>query len=83
MAIIEAMACGLPIVATDSGSIGEVLGDAGIVVREKDVRAMSQEIFDLLNNSKRGSNLGNLAIERTKNIYDSKKVSSQIAKLYV
>lgn len=34
--LIEAMASGVPVVASDSGAIGEVVGDAGLLVPEDD-----------------------------------------------
>jgi glycosyltransferase involved in cell wall biosynthesis len=42
--LIEAMATGVPIIASNSGSIGEVVGDAGILVREGDVDALADAI---------------------------------------
>jgi len=38
--LVEAMASGLPCVGSDSGEIPRVLGDAGLVVREGDARAL-------------------------------------------
>jgi glycosyltransferase involved in cell wall biosynthesis len=35
--LIEAMACGVPVIGSNSGEIPHVLGDAGIVAREGDV----------------------------------------------
>lgn len=37
--IIEAMACGIPVIASNSGEIPFVVGDAGIVVPEDDLEA--------------------------------------------
>jgi glycosyltransferase involved in cell wall biosynthesis len=45
--LIEAMACGVPVVGSDSGAIQEVIGDAGIVVPEGDVTALAGAL-DLL-----------------------------------
>lgn len=36
---IEAMACGVPVIASDSGEIPMVVGDAGIIVAEEDLEA--------------------------------------------
>ena len=39
--LIEAMACGVPVVASDSGEIPHVVGDAGIIVPEGDAGALA------------------------------------------
>ena len=42
--LIEAFACGIPIVASDSGEIPHVVGDAGLVVPEGDVLGWTHAI---------------------------------------
>lgn len=39
--LIEAMACGVPVVGSDSGEIPHVVGDAGLIVPEGDVAALA------------------------------------------
>ena len=46
--LIEAMASGVPIVASDSGEIPFVVGDAGRIVAERDVAAWTRAIDDSL-----------------------------------
>lgn len=46
--LIEAMACGVPIVASRSGEIPHVVGDAGLIVEEADVPSWSSSIARLL-----------------------------------
>jgi glycosyltransferase involved in cell wall biosynthesis len=46
--LIEAMACGVPVVASDSGEMPCVVGDAGAVVKEDDVAAWTRTIDRLL-----------------------------------
>jgi len=46
--IIEAFACGVPVIGSDSGEIPLVIGDAGRVVGEKDVAGWAEAIGELL-----------------------------------
>ena len=49
--LIEAMACGVPVIASDSGEMPFVVGDAGIVVSERDIAAWTASIDRLLADS--------------------------------
>ena len=42
--LVEAFACGVPVIASDSGEIPHVIGNAGSIVPERDVRQWSDEI---------------------------------------
>jgi phosphatidyl-myo-inositol dimannoside synthase len=46
--LIEAFACAVPVIASDSGEIPHVVGDHGFIVPEKDVRGWKQTIETLL-----------------------------------
>jgi glycosyltransferase involved in cell wall biosynthesis len=48
--ILEAFACGVPVIAFDSGGIGEVLadGETGILVKQHDAAALARAIVTLL-----------------------------------
>jgi glycosyltransferase involved in cell wall biosynthesis len=46
--LVEAMAAGVPVVGSSSGAIPEVIGDAGLVVPERDAAALAQAIERLL-----------------------------------
>lgn len=45
---IEAMKCGAPVIASDRGSIPEVVGDAGVVIGAEDDRALAAHLTRLL-----------------------------------
>jgi glycosyltransferase involved in cell wall biosynthesis len=46
--LIEAFACAVPVIASDSGEIPHVVGDAGLILPEKDVAAWTKSIELLL-----------------------------------
>lgn len=45
--LIEAMACGVPVIGSDSGAIPEVIGEAGLIFAEGDARALGAAIEKL------------------------------------
>ena len=47
--LVEAMACGVPVVGSDSGAIPSVIGDAGQVVPEGDIPALRDALISLRN----------------------------------
>lgn len=49
--LLEAFACGVPVIASDSGEIPEVVGDAGIIVGEVDAAGWSSAIAQLLSDA--------------------------------
>jgi glycosyltransferase involved in cell wall biosynthesis len=46
--VLEAMACGTPVVSYDNTSLVEVVGDAGLLVADGDVRALGTAMADVL-----------------------------------
>jgi len=48
--VLEAMACGVPVVCSDTSSLPEVVGDAGIMVAPHNIRALVQAIEWVLTN---------------------------------
>jgi glycosyltransferase involved in cell wall biosynthesis len=51
MPILEAMACGTPVVASDTSSLPEVVGDAGLLVNPLDVEAIAAGLQRLLDDA--------------------------------
>lgn len=54
----EAMACGVPVVSTNGGSLPEVVGDAGVIVPVRDSDALAKAIGDLLDKPDKRAALG-------------------------
>lgn len=44
---LEAMACGLPVVASNSASLPEVIGDAGFMCNPEDIEALANALFQV------------------------------------
>lgn len=82
MALVEAIACGLPIVTTDTGAISEVVGTSANLVVEGDVAAMVKSINHLLLSKSEKAKLVLAGLARVAKLYDAKKVAHKIAKLY-
>ncbi|HEY7875671.1 MAG TPA: glycosyltransferase family 4 protein [Actinomycetota bacterium] len=61
---IEAMACGMPLVATTAGALPEVVGNAGSLVPPKDAGALASAIGGLLDYPARRAQLGEVARAR-------------------
>jgi alpha-1,3-rhamnosyl/mannosyltransferase len=48
--VVEAMACGTPVICSWAGSLPEVAGDAGIQIDPNDPKAMAEAVLKLLDN---------------------------------
>ena len=47
---LEAMSCGLPVIASDTSSLKEVIGDAGILVKAGDENELGNKILSIIKN---------------------------------
>jgi glycosyltransferase involved in cell wall biosynthesis len=65
--LIEAMACGVPVIASASGEIPHVVGDAGVLVPEEgEPGAWARAIEDLLLDRTRRADLSTRGLERVR-----------------
>ena len=63
---LEAMACGAPVVAFQNSSLPEVIGDAGKVVPDCDVTAMSAAVAELISSAEKRTALAKAGTARAK-----------------
>ncbi|OGK68453.1 hypothetical protein A2313_03845 [Candidatus Roizmanbacteria bacterium RIFOXYB2_FULL_41_10] len=82
MALIEAMASGLPIVTTDSGAIPEVVNKAGIICPQNKTDRLYQALDDLLAHAQKQRWLGHVARTRAEKYFDSFKFAATIRDNY-
>ncbi|CAN5136451.1 hypothetical protein BH24GEM2_BH24GEM2_12340 [soil metagenome] len=75
--LIEAFACGVPVVASDSGEIPYVVKNAGVIIGEKDEGAWIETLSDLLDNSAFRRELSSKGLARVQSTYTWPIVAQQ------
>lgn len=75
--LIEAMACGIPVIGSDSGAIPEVIGDAGLIVPEGNSLALAQAINVLRSSECQRVILGQRGRERVLALYTNEHICHQ------
>ena len=80
--VIEAMACGKAIVATDVGGVGEALEGCGLIVRSRNPRELSNAILRLLGDPELRRKYGDAALTRARENFDLKVSMSNYREVY-
>jgi glycosyltransferase involved in cell wall biosynthesis len=75
--LVEAFACGVPVIASDSGEIPHVVADAGIIVPESDEDAWIQRVGEVLENPRLQRDLSQRGLERARTEYSWAVVAHQ------
>jgi len=78
---LEAMACGTPVVASTTGAIPEVVGDAGILQEPTAVGNIAEAVAGLLNNADLRKHMTASGIRRAR-LFTWKRSISQLAAVY-
>ncbi|MDD4607462.1 MAG: glycosyltransferase [Patescibacteria group bacterium] len=84
IALIEAMASGLPVIGTRVGGIPELIqdGETGLLVKSQSVEELSQAIIKLLDQPELSFKLGQQASQVVKQNFDIQKMVKAYKKIY-
>lgn len=80
--VMEAMACGVPVVGSTSAEIPNVIADAGLIVPEGDPLALRQAIGRLLSSRELREELGRRGRARVLNCYTHERIAEQTVGAY-
>jgi L-malate glycosyltransferase len=80
--LIEAMACQVPVIGSDSGEIPNVIGDAGLVFGEGNAEALQKCLRQLIEQPKFARQLGQKGYHRVIEKYTNKALAKQQLSFY-
>lgn len=79
--LAEAMACGVPVIGSDSGAIPETIGDAGLIVPEGDAGALAGAILRMSEDGDLRRRLVERGLEKYRTSYNCEAYARSIATL--
>ncbi|RKL67562.1 N-acetyl-alpha-D-glucosaminyl L-malate synthase BshA [Salipaludibacillus neizhouensis] len=84
LVILEAMACGVPVIGTNIGGIPEVIehGKSGFICNLGDLEAVSRYAIDILQNNTLQEEMSRAAIERATKTFHQELIVSQYEEIY-
>ena len=80
--LIEAMACGVPVIGSDSGAIPEVIADAGLIFPEGDVAALRAAIVRLRDDAALRAEFSAKGRARVLAHYTHQRIAEQTVAIY-
>jgi len=78
---LEAMACGCPVISSNSSSLPEVVGDAGLMIDPYDVDSLAKAMFDALMNEGLRKDMIKKGLERSK-MFSWEKTAKETLRVY-
>jgi len=84
MPVAEAMACGLPVVAANTGGIREIVEDraSGLLVEPGDADSLAEGVTELLENDRMRESFGRAGRERVLSMFNWDTIASRLDELY-
>ena len=80
--LIEANACGTPVIGSTSGAIPEVVGKAGIVVPERNAKALADALRDLEADPAGCAAMGKIGRQQVEENYTWQRVAERMSGIY-
>lgn len=82
--ILEAMSCGMPIVATNISGINEIIvdGEAGLLVPPRNPERLADAIIKLLSDEKLRRKMGSVGRKKVEKEFSWKKIAKKVKKIY-
>ena len=80
--LIELMSCEVPVIASTSGSIPEVMGDAGHLVDEANVQQLYSSVHALMASPEKSFLLGRKGRERVRSLYSIEVMGERFLTMY-
>lgn len=82
---LEAMACRVPVVATNTGGLPEVVkhGETGFLAAVGDIAALAGHALEVLGDESRLRRMGEAARSRAENVFDSRLIVPKYEQLYL
>ncbi|NET42479.1 hormogonium polysaccharide biosynthesis glycosyltransferase HpsO [Okeania sp. SIO2B3] len=80
--LIEAMACRVPVIGSDSGEIPHVIGDAGLVFPEGNIEELRNCLMQLMEQKELVEELGKKGYEKAMNQYTNQALARQLFNFY-
>ncbi|MBA2749942.1 MAG: glycosyltransferase family 4 protein [Tatlockia sp.] len=78
---LEAMQCGIPVITSNTSSLPEVVGNAGITIDPQQSDELCQAMLDVVNNSKLRAQMSLLSLEQASK-FSWKKCAEQTVEVY-
>jgi glycosyltransferase involved in cell wall biosynthesis len=80
--LIEANACGTPVIGARSGAIPDVVGQAGLTVPERDPRALAAAITQLQSDPAAARRMGEQGRRQVESLYTWQRVAERMFTVY-
>ncbi|GAJ02810.1 unnamed protein product [marine sediment metagenome] len=82
--LIEAMACGMPVIGSNSGEIPNIIQKTGggLIFQERNIKDLAAKIYELLKDERKRKKLGQRGREKVIELYSYEVVTRQFYEVY-